>query len=292
MAQTGVLGTSDSYLANFVLGVVASAASPPPPPVSPPGSTDGFPFVPPGGRLGLPIGYSFAPVSALPSTLKLRLKYPENASPGAASAAASAAQVYMPPFPRTAIIRGPWQDSPFRPEGKNVHVTVPAPPDPQVLPIPFPSGAPVRGPWNLFGRGFVPGGFGPPGGTVAPVPPPVGPPPPPPPPQAGVIGGARVNVPKIPVDIDLPQGRMRAHTQKVAGLLNSLLRQGYIRLVGQDDYAIVGGAFALPRAPVASDDMTKGAVVGGTYVDTLNNDVYICTNNSVGSAIWRKISLS
>lgn len=258
-----------------------------------PQGTSSIPFAPPGGRNGLPMGYSFAPVSALPGTLKLQIAYPDVHPAGQAAAVVAGQQIIMPPFPRDAIVRGPWQRTPFRIEGRNEYILASVagivPTTPQVYPPPFPAGAPVLGPWNLFGRHVLGAA---PGATTAPVPPPVGPPPPPPPPQTGAIGGERSQVPRVPVDLNMPMGRLRSHTQKVAGLLNSLLRQGYIKLTDTDEYAVVGGGFALQRAPVASDDASKGAVVGGTFVDTLHNDVYICTNNSVGSAIWRKISVT
>lgn len=213
---------------------------------------------------------------------------------GSVTVPAGASQVFMPAFTFQVPIPGPWRHFKNTPPAFTelwlfpsglAAVTVP----PDVYMPAVTAAIPLRGPWNHFrpsiGMANPSAGVGNP-----PVPPGVSPPPPPPP-QTGVLGPARSEVlPWIPRAPKAADERVRPHIDKVTVLLNSLIRGGFIRIVGQSEYAIVGGGFALPRAPAATDDVTVGAVVGGTFVDTTTNDVYVCVVNDVNSAVWRKVT--
>lgn len=271
MSFTGVLGTSESMLGNIVLGIGASSPPPPPPPtdaqVKPPAHNP----MHAGGPFG---GFS-------PAGMTLRLVVPLWAFPRAdlLAQAAEDSQVRLPvnaPPP----VMGPWQRLPFAP-AKTTWLTVSPDGIPTVPPPPEPPHhmhivSAVKGPWNRFGLG----------GTYPTVSPPTVPPPPP---ATGThpFGPARrevMAVPRVPRTTD---DRLRQHIDKVADILTSLLRRGFIRLVGDGQFD--AGGMALPRAPAATDDSTVGAYVSMTFVDTTTNAVYVCVNNSVGSAVWVQV---
>lgn len=195
------------------------------------------------------------------------------------------------PGPRNSPVPGPWRTHGFVPV-RQEFVTVsqagtvpfsPPPVPPEVQP-PFPTNLTiVPGPWNRFGRGVPPAPLPP-----QPVPPVPGVPPPPPPgTNFGPPRKSDTRVPRVP---DVTDARLRPHIDKVAGVLNSLLMHGYITATPDGEYVIVGGGRSLPRAPAATDDVTLGAVVGQTFVNTLDNSVYVCVNNSRGSAVWVLVS--
>ena len=41
-------------------------------------------------------------------------------------------------------------------------------------------------------------------------------------------------------------------------------------------------------APTANDDSSKGYAVGSRWIDTTNNDEYVCLNATAGNAVWKK----
>lgn len=288
MATTGVLGSFDAWLSNFVLGVAATSPPPPPPP---PPATDPQIHLGPQHPLrtagAIPIVVLGTIPGIMPFSLSLFVQGDSVLPPGQQNQADNNRQTQVPPFPATSIIVGPWSPAPFVPvrQGYFDHQQAPPiqPSQVEVMPPNIMSITP--GPWNNFGR--FRDRLATQGGN-APVPPPVGPPPPPPPPQSGVFGPPRrlvVQVPTIARNVD---DRLRPHVDIVADILNSLLRAGYIKKVG-DEYVLGGAGISFPRPPSVTDDVTVGAIVGGTYIDTLNNDLYVCFNNSVGSAVWRKV---
>lgn len=281
---TGQIGIVLSRGANVVPGYY-SVQSPPPPPVVV--NTDGPAFVPAAPMRTL-FAFSFAPsLSRRPFVATL----PNDAPPNQAVAAAANREAYPIPFPAGPLRSGPFSRLP-KIVGVTDHTDFPASPPP-----PPPIGAQVYPPFygqfdlaaknDLFRFAPVPalpvspdaGGFDNP--TV--------PPPPPPFPSGPLIGPQRTDVPSIPRAPLANDDRARPHMDKVATLLNDLLRKGYIRQIGRDEYAISGGAFSFPRAPTVYDDNTVGAFVGATYVDTTTYDIYMCVNSSTGSAVWKLI---
>lgn len=279
MGFTGLVGTADSRAGNLIPAFAGSLSPPPPPPVLPAAS---FPtFVAP----VMPIRHvRFATLTSGP---KLTLTFPREAPTGADAAASQVDSSFKP------YAHGPRTDGPFRqrlPRYKAFESYQNNPlPDPAVeIYAPFYPAINVFSPVSKFP--FAPH-FRPPaanpGGQLPPPPPEL--PPPPPPPESGVIGPSRQQVPSIPRAPAAEDQRVRPHIDKVAKLLNDLLRNGNIALDENGDFKIVGGGFALYRAPTVSDDRTVGAVLNSTFIDLRTNDVYICVNNSVGSAVWKLI---
>ncbi len=79
-------------------------------------------------------------------------------------------------------------------------------------------------------------------------------------------------------------------TQRVAGLLNSLLRSGYIIKVGLNDYQVLSGALTAPRPPTNNDDVTQGAVAGCFWIDTIALVPYVCVSATISFAVWYKLT--
>lgn len=275
MPFTGKLGTSDSKAANIVPAFGGSSPPPPPPPAIP-------------GPAHHPLARPNAVAGSVPTgrPSPVLFRYNPTYRPDAqAVQAAQAFQITSVVNPLTTVVRGPWNGFPptFQYNG-GLNLTPPPPPSPQLLSVVNPSSSPAKGPWNKFGVGvrFPSYGSGPT------PPPPPGPPPPPPP--GTVFGPSRTTVVSVPRAPDSGDFRVRAHIDAVAQILNSLIRLGYIRSLPSGEFAIAGGGIALPRSPLATDDASVGAVVGMTYVNTLSGDVYVNTNNSSGSAVWKLVS--
>jgi hypothetical protein len=176
---------------------------------------------PPAGQ----IGQMYAP----PLTFS-PAKGPWNIRPPVPLQTASAATVLAPPPPKQLYapefkggpLKGPWAKRPT-PGSSNPALPVPPPPPPIIVPQayapPF-HGGPMAGPWRV-------GPFIPP----APVPtPPLVPPPPP---------AAPVALPLFDIDAGKDVGpRLRRHTQKLAAVLNSLIRQGILSQTGDVDWTL------------------------------------------------------
>lgn len=280
MSFTGQLGTADARGANIVPGLAGGVSPPPPPAVTPQAQSPTY--LPP----VMPIlSERFARLS---NGTKLTILFPRVTDVGA-DAAATQTDAYFRPY-----AHGPRTDGPFDrqrlPHYLNFPVLQANPePDPavQIYP-PFYPAISLTSPVVRYPFAPRPTNFsGNPAYVTPPPPPDV--PPPPPPPESGILGPARNQVPSIPRAPAAEDPRVRPHIDKVATLLNDLLRLGYIQQTGRDEYAIIGGGFALPRAPTVTDDRTVGAVVGATFVNTTNDDVYVCVRNSVGSAVWKLI---
>lgn len=279
MATTGQIGTSDSQPGNIQPG--AADASPPPPP--PPPAT-------PAGILVATVARNF-PVPHPTNRMRPTLYYmplPLTGPPGAVEQAFDNTQIQCRP-PQRNPAAGPWNPQ-FSPMFKElVTVTLAGVPPfspptvpPEIYPA-FPTRAtPAPGPWNSFGgsRIFPPL-------TPVPAPPPPGVPPVPPPGTAfGPPRQSETRVMRVPESLD---DRIRPHFDKVAGIFNSLFRQGYIVQTSSGEFAIMGGGRSLPRAPAPDDDIRVGAVVGQVFVNTLDGTIYVCVDNSDGSAVWRQI---
>ena len=279
MAFTGQLGTSDSKPGNFVPGL-ASSSPPPPPPPPPPAEIRAFspPF-------GTPLRH---PVNRGSVTLHV-VPLPLTAPAGSLESAFDNTQV-RPGTMFFAPVPGPWSRHKMVPVRTVVNAitefgTTPYSPPPvpsEIAPTGFSHATPVPGPWNGFGSSvFRPAPSSPP----APPPPNV-----PPTPGTSFATSNRTKVLSVPRAPDASDFRVRSHIDAVAGIMNSLLRLGYIRSLGDGEFAINGGGISLPRPPAATDDASVGAVVGMTYYDSLNDRVYVCTNNSSGSAVWKLVS--
>jgi hypothetical protein len=80
--------------------------------------------------------------------------------------------------------------------------------------------------------------------------------------------------------------RVRSHADITGSILNSLQNAGYVRRVGANEFAVVGGSYVMGRAPTAGDDATKGAVVGQGWVNTATGVVYVCTDATASAAVW------
>jgi len=99
---------------------------------------------------------------------------------------------------------------------------------------------------------------------------------------------ARYLVPRAPQAEDR---RLSGFTEKVSALLNSLLRDGYVRQVGQAEFMTLGGAFEEARAPTEHDDQAQGAVAGCAWVDTSTSPrtAYVCLDATPGAAAWAEV---
>ena len=54
------------------------------------------------------------------------------------------------------------------------------------------------------------------------------------------------------------------------------------------DAAIKKNEYAKAAAPGVGDDSGDGYTVGSVWLDTTNDDAYICLDATVGSAVWKK----
>jgi hypothetical protein len=179
-------------------------------------------------------------------------------------------------------VPGPWKPFPRQPEGY-LALALPAPAAVQVYSPSYPIGSPVLGPWNRFRSGLSSGGTGSP--SV-----PVSPPPPPPPPGVSVpFGPGRQSVPQVPRAPEETDRRLRPFVDKVSAIVNSLLRQGYLVQGPDGSWILSGGSIVLPRSPLPGDDSTVGAVVGGTFVNSLDQSVWVCVSNAPGAAVWKRV---
>lgn len=280
--------TGYAIIANDVLTAINN---PPPPPPPPPATSDTVPRLPPAhpralaGSLPRSLGYPYS-LGSYPTFFQ---GLPNVGTPPPTDAQRNLNTARLPFY--VDVIRGPWQKQPFVTfiVPPNLHVQAPLHIEPQTQPLAPGRATVVPGPWNGFGLGRSIGLANLSANPPPPPPPPFVPPPPPPPPTT-VIGGSRQSVPLIPRAPRVDDNPTRVHTEKVSVLLNSLLRQGFIRQTGDGEYTMVSGAFVLPRAPVGTDDSSVGAVVGGFFINSLDNSVWINVNNSIGSAVWVKLA--
>lgn len=111
------------------------------------------------------------------------------------------------------------------------------------------------------------------------------------PPTVGPPGVTPPLIERVP---DLPE-RQRRHVERVADLLNSLLRQGLIAQVRRDDgyeYTIHTGRYEMTRSPGADDGAEVGAKPGSLWVNTADNTVWVNVDETQGAAIWLRVTTS
>jgi hypothetical protein len=114
---------------------------------------------------------------------------------------------------------------------------------------------------------------------------------PPDPPAVGPPGATPPLIERVP---DLPE-RERRHVERVADLLNSLLRQGLVAQVRRDDgyeYTIHTGRYAEARNPSFDDGAAVGAKPGSVWCNTADNTVWVCVDETQGAAIWLRVTTS
>lgn len=64
---------------------------------------------------------------------------------------------------------------------------------------------------------------------------------------------------------------------------------GFLRIAAGASSAVKYN-LAATAAPGISDDTSAGYVIGSLWVDTTNDKVYMCTDNTVGAAVWKELS--
>jgi hypothetical protein len=192
---------------------------------------------------------------------------------GQAAQALQASQIPMPRYPAGSPVPGPWKPFPRQPELLRHLERPPAPPDTRP-PLGYPLGSPVPGPWNRF-RALGAVGSPPAVPTV------------PPPPPVPAFGPGRAALPLVPRAPEA-DGRLRPFVDKVAGVFNGLIRAGHL-LGDGSGWRVLSGAVVLPRAPLPTDDATVGATVGQRFVNTLDQSVWVCVQNSPGAAVWKRL---
>lgn len=74
----------------------------------------------------------------------------------------------------------------------------------------------------------------------------------------------------------------------------SLLKANFISAtkiadVDHPDYDI-NHNYAAIVAPAVTDDINKGYSVGSQWIDTVTDKVYICTDNTKGTAVWKELT--
>jgi len=60
----------------------------------------------------------------------------------------------------------------------------------------------------------------------------------------------------------------------------------HVPITGLDDTNLA--PFSYPRPPEVTDDASKGVAVDDWWYDTLNDATYLCTDNTVGAAVWEE----
>jgi hypothetical protein len=88
--------------------------------------------------------------------------------------------------------------------------------------------------------------------------------------------------------VPLDDRRLGRFTEQVSSILSSLVSLGYVKQTAANpiSYKIVGGGLTGAGPPTRNTDASVGAVAGCCYVDTLNDDVYVCATATVGLAVW------
>ncbi len=126
------------------------------------------------------------------------------------------------------------------------------------------------------------------------VPNPPPPPPPPVPPDYGTPNRRKaVLVPRVTYGAGgINLNKLRAHTEVVELILNSLMRKGRISQLAQtDDFEIVAGGFVNDRDPDVDDDQTQGAFAGVTWTNRTDQTMWVCMDATEGAAVWRQLTL-
>lgn len=76
---------------------------------------------------------------------------------------------------------------------------------------------------------------------------------------------------------------------QVAAIPNSVITAigDYIRGTGVGTYTIQKNNFSASVAPTVTDDSSAGYSVGSIWIDTTADELYICVDSTVGSAVWK-----
>jgi hypothetical protein len=59
-----------------------------------------------------------------------------------------------------------------------------------------------------------------------------------------------------------------------------------------DKINTLGKNYYLEREPLPTDDITQGYKLFDKILDLVGNEVYVCTDNTEGAAVWQQVSLS
>jgi hypothetical protein len=103
----------------------------------------------------------------------------------------------------------------------------------------------------------------------------------PPSPVSKLPGNVRPFVPRVP-----GPPRLQRFTQLVSNVINSAINAGTLQQTSANTYQQIGGGFQGSGPPTVNTDITVGATPGCSYVDITAGQIYICINNSQGSAQW------
>ena len=87
--------------------------------------------------------------------------------------------------------------------------------------------------------------------------------------------------------------RRSRHFRQVSTLINILILQGFIRPgTSPNTYFLQNHIYVFDRPPTANDDRSSFYVVGSVWYDETTNILWICKDNTIGSAVWQGVSLS
>lgn len=112
--------------------------------------------------------------------------------------------------------------------------------------------------------------------------------------DAPVLGPPGAIDPLIDRYPDAPD-RVRRHLERVAAILNSWIRKGYVgmeRVDGVVQYDLFTGRYSEERDPGLDDDADIGAKPGMLWVNTATNAVWVNVDNSAGAAVWLRVTTS
>lgn len=66
--------------------------------------------------------------------------------------------------------------------------------------------------------------------------------------------------------------------------------EGIVRKTGVGAYTGMKTNLSATAAPTTGDDTVDGYVVGSIWIDTTNDDVYICVDNTTSAAVWLQLN--
>jgi len=103
-------------------------------------------------------------------------------------------------------------------------------------------------------------------------------------------GLARPFFPRVPDTADTR--RLSRLTENLTSMLNSLISQGILQQTAAQAWTLRSPAISMTRAPLATDDISVGAIPGALWLNTLSTTLYICVSNTQNAAVWKQINLS
>lgn len=116
--------------------------------------------------------------------------------------------------------------------------------------------------------------------------------PPPPDPEPTEAPPDLYLIPPVPFIDD--EARLQEALRKVAQILNSLARIQQVYLSAPDQFQLRGRGLSGTSAPSATTDASQGAGYGTIFVnraDTLNPEIYVCSDPTVGAAVWQQLKI-